>query len=81
MSWGEPMKITASKLRENIYQILDEAIATGTPVEVVRKGTVVRIVPEKRTSKLTRLKKRSGFKGNPDDIIGMDWSKEWTEIR
>ena len=75
------MRITASKLRENIYRILDDAINTGTPVEVVRKGTVVRIVPEKRASKLGRLKKRRGFKGDPDDIIRMDWSREWTELR
>lgn len=75
------MKITASKLREDIYRILDQAIATGTPVEVVRKGTVVRIVPEKRPSKLGRLKKRSGFKGDPDDIAGIDWSNEWTELK
>ncbi|MCX6615372.1 MAG: type II toxin-antitoxin system prevent-host-death family antitoxin [Acidobacteria bacterium] len=75
------MKITASKLRENVYRILDQAIATGTPVEIVRKGRIVRIVPAKRASKLARLKKRRGFDGDPDDIIGMDWSKEWTELR
>ena len=75
------MRITASKLRENIYRILDEAISTGIPVEVVRKGTVVRIVPEKRPLKLGRLKKRTGFQGDPDDIIRMDWSREWTELR
>ena len=75
------MRVTASRLRENIYKILDEAISTGTPVEVVRKGSVVRLVPEKRASKLGRLKKRKGFKGNPDDILRMDWSKEWTELR
>jgi prevent-host-death family protein len=75
------MRITASKLRENIYRILDEAIETGNPVEVVRKGTVLRIVPEKQPSKLDRLKKRKGFVGDPDDIIGMDWSKYWTELQ
>ena len=75
------MKITVSKLRENIYQILDEAISTGTPVEVIRKGAVLRIVPEKRISKLSRLKKRKGFVGDPDDVIGMDWSKDWTELK
>ncbi len=35
--------ITPSKLRENIYQILDNAIATGEPVEILRKGAVLRI--------------------------------------
>lgn len=75
------MRVTASKLRENVYQILDEAIETGVPVEVVRKGKVLRIVPEKPVSKLARLKKRDVFVGNSDDIIGMDWSKEWTELK
>jgi len=75
------MRVTASKLRENIYRILDEAIETGVPVEVVRKGVVLRIVPEKPRSKLDGLKKRSVFVGDPDDIIGMDWSSEWTELK
>ena len=75
------VRVTASQLRENVYRILDEAIATGNPVEVVRKGKVLKIVPEKRASKLDRLKKRKGvFVGDPDDIIGMDWSKYWTEL-
>jgi antitoxin (DNA-binding transcriptional repressor) of toxin-antitoxin stability system len=77
------MRVTASKLRENVYRILDEAIETGEPVEIVRKGVVLRIVLEKPPSKLARLKKRSRslFVGDPDDIIGMDWSKEWTELK
>jgi prevent-host-death family protein len=75
------MRVTASKLRENVYRILDEAIETGVPVEVVRKGKVLKIVPEKPFSKLARLKKRDVFVGNSDDIIGMDWSKEWTELK
>lgn len=75
------MRVTASKLRENIYQILDEAISTGVPVEVIRKGELLRIVPERRVSKLSRLKKRKGFHGDPDDVIGMDWLKEWSELK
>ena len=76
------MRVTASKLRENIYRILDEAIATGVPVEVIRKGKVLKIVPDKPVSKLDRLRKRKNvFVGNVEDIIGMDWSKEWTEMQ
>ena len=75
------MPITASKLRENVYRILDEVIETGVPVEIVRKGSIVKLVPEKPVSKLDRLPKRSVFVGDPDDIIGMDWSKEWTELK
>ena len=75
------MPITASKLRENVYKILDEAIETGVPVEVVRKGVVLKIVLDQPPGKLARLKKRSIFVGDPDDIIGIDWSTEWSELK
>ncbi len=75
------MPITASRLRENIYRVLDEAIATGVAVEVVRKGSVLKIVPEKRASKLSRLKRRKAFVGDPDDIIHLDWLSEWSELK
>lgn len=75
------MKVTPSHLRANIYSILDQALETGVPVEVVRKGRVLRVIPETPPSKLARLKKRSGFLGNPDDILRMDWLKGWSESR
>jgi hypothetical protein len=40
-----PVTLTASKLRENIYRILDEILETGIPVEIERKGRILRIVP------------------------------------
>ena len=76
------MRITASKLRRSLYRILDEAIETGVPVEVVRKGAILRIVPEKpvsRLAKLEKMKKRDIFVGDPDDLLGMDWSVYWSE--
>lgn len=73
------MKVTASKLRENIYGILDQVLETGTPVEVIRKGKVLKIVPEQKPDKLSRLKKRNYLVGDPEDIVHMDWSSEWTE--
>jgi len=44
-------------------------------------GMVLKIVPEQRVSELGRLKKRAGFDGDPDDIIGMDWLKERAEVK
>jgi hypothetical protein len=75
------MKITASKLRENIYGILDQALETGVPVEVIRKGKILKIVPEVKPDKLSRLKKRKCIIGDPDDIVHMDWLSEWTELK
>jgi hypothetical protein len=75
------MPITASKLRENVYRILDEAVETGKPVEVIRKGVTLTIVPPKRASRLANLKKRKIFVGDPEDILHIDWLKEWSELK
>jgi len=73
--------LTASKLRENVYGILDQVLETGTPVEIVRKGKVLKIVPETPAPKFARLKRRKAFKGDVDNILGMDWLKGWSELR
>ena len=75
------MKVSASKLREDIYNILDDVLQTGVPVEVLRKGRLLRIVPEERPSKLGRLKKRDIIVGDPDELVGMDWSDCGSERR
>ena len=75
------MPISASKLRENIYNILDRALQTGVPVEVIRKGKILKIVPAKKPSKLSRLKKRDCLIGDPESIVHLDWLKEWSEIQ
>ena len=74
------MKITASKLRENIYKVLDQVIETGVPVEIERRGRRLRIVPGDETprSKLARLEPRpKAIVGNPEDLVHLDWSAEW----
>jgi hypothetical protein len=49
------MKVTATRLRQNIYAILDQVLETGVPVEGERNGKVLQIVPEKKMSKLDRI--------------------------
>jgi hypothetical protein len=73
--------LTASKLRANVYGILDQVLETGTPVEVVRKGKLLKIVPETPAPKLARLKRRKAYKGNVDAILSIDWLKEWNELK
>lgn len=71
------MAVSASKLRENIYQILDGILKTGKPVEVLRKGKKLKIVAEEPIVKLQNLVRRTIIRGNPEDLVSMDWSKEW----
>jgi hypothetical protein len=71
------MTISATKLRQNLYNILDRALETGVPVEVERKGKILRIVPEKVTPKWDRLEPHDLVNGDPEDLVHIDWSSEW----
>jgi len=71
------MVISSTKLRENIYQILDEVLKTGQSIEVRRKGRFLRIVPEAEGSRMAKLRRRPTIKGNAGDLVHMDWSGEW----
>ena len=72
------MTITASKLRENIYRLLDEALATGVPIEIERNGRILRIVPDEAPSRLSRIVRRpDAVVGDSEDFVHLDWSSEW----
>ena len=71
------MKLTVSKLRENIYQILDSVLQTGRSVDVERKGKRLRISPVEPGSKLQNLKRRNTIVGDPEALVHVDWTKEW----
>ena len=71
------MAISASALRQNIYKILDRVAETGIPEEVNRKGYVLQIVAKNKKSKLANAKKRPVIKGDPDDLVHIDWSDLW----
>ena len=71
------MALTASKLRENIYRILDRVLETGIPVDVRRKGRTLRIIPTDPPSRIARLERRSYLLTDPEEIVHLDWSREW----
>ena len=71
------MSVTATQLREDIYQILDRVLENGQPVEILRNGRRLRIVAVDPPSKLARLVKKDCIIGDPDDLTSVDWSGEW----
>lgn len=72
------MKLTASKLRENIYRILDLVLKTGKAVEIERNGRLLKIIPVNPTSRLARLEPHENvINGDPEALVHVDWSKEW----
>jgi hypothetical protein len=75
---GNALATTASKLRANIYRMLDEVLETGRPLEVERNGKTLVIAPKEEQSIWERLPRREGaIVGDPDELIHIDWSSEW----
>ena len=71
-------RLTASRLRMDVYRVLDRVLETGVPAEVERRGKVLRIVPTDSVDRLKRPPARPSFiKGDPDDLVHLDWSHEW----
>ncbi|GAG24381.1 unnamed protein product [marine sediment metagenome] len=73
------MILTATKLRQNLYRILDEILDSGIPVKINRKGEILKIVPEKKKSKFERLEEHSTIIENPESIIDINFDSEWKE--
>jgi prevent-host-death family protein len=72
--------ISVTKLRANLYEIVDRVIETGVPVEIERKGQRVRLEPAKPKSKLQKLVKNPDtIVGDPEAVVHVDWSAEWSE--
>ncbi len=72
------MPVNATQLRANIYRLLDQVLETGIPLEIERKGQVLRIVPAERKSLEELFPPRPDLIiGDPEDLVHIDWSKEW----
>lgn len=72
------MKIVSpTELRANIYRLLDEILATGNPLEIVKSGRRLRVVPVESVDKFDNLVRRSDvIIGDPDDLVGIEWADE-----
>lgn len=71
------MRYSATRLRQNLYSILDRIIEKGEVVEIERNGHLLVISPEKPLSKLDRLECHDIINGDSEDVVSMDWSKKW----
>lgn len=71
------VKLTASKLRQDIYRILDRVLETGRPVQIERRGKKLEIVPVEPKGRLESLEARPYLKTDPEELVHLDWSGEW----
>ncbi len=72
------MSLSVSRLRADIYRILDEVLRTGNPIEIERAGRKLRIIAVDSVPKLSRLPEHpEAVIGDPSDLVHIDWSVEW----
>lgn len=71
-------RYSVTRLRADLYRVLDEVLRTGIPVEVERGGRTLRISPVDRGERLARLEPHPDYlRVDPDSIVHLDWSGEW----
>lgn len=70
------MRLSAARLKQNLFQVLDAVLSNGRPVEIERNGHILKIIPEEPTHKLKNLEPHDTIVGDPESIISIDWSKE-----
>jgi len=62
----------------NTEILLKQIAEKGTAIEIDFKGKKIVITLAEHQSKLNRLKRHEGcLIGEPEDIVHIDWSKEW----
>lgn len=69
--------VTATELRTNVYQLLDEVLNSGSPIEVKRGDRTLRILPVEKPDKLQYLVHRPDvIRGDPGDLVTLSWEEE-----
>jgi len=72
------MLVTVSRLRSNIYRLLDHVLETGEPIEIERKGRKLKIIAQRSGDRLSALRRHDGYlKIAPESIVHLDWTGEW----
>lgn len=69
--------LNATKLRSNLYAVLDQVLETGQPVEILRRGRRLKIVPDSPARKTDALVAHPDTLADPESIVEMDWSSLW----
>ena len=71
-------RLTATRLRAELFSTLDHVVATGETIEIQRPSGLVRIVRDTSTQRLVGLKSHPGtINGNADDLANLSWEQAW----
>ncbi len=71
-------RLTATRLRAELFSTLDHIVETGESIEIQRPSGLVRIVREASSLRLEALKPHPGIiNGNADDLADLSWEQSW----
>jgi prevent-host-death family protein len=69
--------VTPTELRADIYNLLDEVLRTGLPLEIKKDGKLLRIIPVAQPDKMQNLVPRPEvIQGDPDELAELSWEDE-----
>lgn len=69
--------VTPTELRTDIYNLLDEILQTGLPIEIKKGDRRLRIIPVEKMDKFQNLISRSDvIQGDPDSLVLVNWEEE-----
>lgn len=73
------MSMSLTALRQQLFKVVDQVIATGVPAEINRKGYIVKIVLDTKKSKLENLVSHHCIVGDPEELVNLSlhvWGEE-----
>ena len=66
--------VTVTELRGNIYNLLEEILETGVPLEINKGGRILRIMPVEPVDKFADLvHKPDVINGDPEELVHIEW--------
>jgi hypothetical protein len=69
--------VTPTQLRADIYNLLDEVLESGVPLEIRKGERRLKIVPVEKVDKFQNLVHRpEAICGDPDDLVEIGWEDE-----
>ena len=84
------MSVTATQFRKDLFTLMEQVSSKGEPLEILYKGSKLKLIPVQSTSKLSRLKPQDLFLCDPESIIQTDpelmaemeaaWEEDWRDL-
>lgn len=69
--------VTPTELRADIYNLLEQVLKTGVPIEIKKGDKKLRIVLVDKVDKFQNLLSRPEvIQGDPDDLVNIHWEDE-----